>query len=315
MVTGANGYIGQAVARAFQRAGFETYGMIRSSGSASALQDQSIVPIVGSASDVAAVSSTLRPLTTTLDVIVSTTDANDTQHFHDTIALLRALAALSTSQGVRPLVLFTSGCKDYGQGALDGSPDLFAHTEETPVRAPPFVANRAENSVKVLQEESFDAVVLRPTLVHGHSSSLLGPLFDMTAAAKHSNDALRFASDPRTIVQSVHVDDCGEAFVSLAQHPNRKEVAGQSFNISTGDRYETLRDIANALAGCYQLQSPVEFHVSGSRSPADTATVTGFTQWVGSRKIRDLTGWKDQRPMFAEGIERYRREYEASKQS
>lgn len=125
----------------------------------------------------------------------------------------------------------------------------------------------------------------------------------------HNNDSLKFASDPRTIVQSLHVDDCAEAYVALARYPNPTKVAGECFNVSSGDRYETLRDIGDALAACYHLQKLVEFNVPGQRSSADIPTVTGFSQWVSSRKIRELTGWADQRPMFAEGIERYRQEY------
>lgn len=137
LLTGANGFIGQAVARAFRSAGFITYGLVRSPPSVPILRDEAIIPIIGSAADAEAVSSTLGKYTTTLDVIVSTTIANDTQHFDDTVALLRALAATSSSGGTRPLVLFTSGCKDYGQGRLHGSPDLVAHNEESPIH-PPF---------------------------------------------------------------------------------------------------------------------------------------------------------------------------------
>jgi hypothetical protein len=38
----------------------------------------------------------------------------------------------------------------------------------------------------------------------------------------------------------------------------------------------------------------------------------GFSQWVGSEKLRRDTGWTDRRMVFSEGIEQYRIAYEAA---
>jgi hypothetical protein len=40
--------------------------------------------------------------------------------------------------------------------------------------------------------------------------------------------------------------------------------------------------------------------------------LTGFSQWVGSDKIRRETGWKDSKSLFAEGLRAYRLAYEAA---
>ncbi|WP_206665532.1 NAD-dependent epimerase/dehydratase family protein [Jejubacter calystegiae] len=48
LVTGANGYIGNAVAKAFSRAGWKVYGLIRRPELAQELARQEIFPVVGS---------------------------------------------------------------------------------------------------------------------------------------------------------------------------------------------------------------------------------------------------------------------------
>ena len=41
-------------------------------------------------------------------------------------------------------------------------------------------------------------------------------------------------------------------------------------------------------------------------------SVMGFSQWVGSEKLRKDTGWKDRRKLFSEGIHQYRLAYEVA---
>ena len=38
----------------------------------------------------------------------------------------------------------------------------------------------------------------------------------------------------------------------------------------------------------------------------------GFSQWTGSNKLRELTGWKDQRQLFSKGLQQYRLAYEVA---
>ena len=51
LVTGANGYIGNAVARAFCAAGWKTFGLIRKREGAADLARHEIHPVVGSPTD------------------------------------------------------------------------------------------------------------------------------------------------------------------------------------------------------------------------------------------------------------------------
>lgn len=76
LVIEANEYISAVVARSFRKASNTTYSLIRSSKNATALEQESIIPIIGSALDSEAIVSKLRCFTSTLDVIASNTKDN-----------------------------------------------------------------------------------------------------------------------------------------------------------------------------------------------------------------------------------------------
>ena len=322
LVTGANRYLGNAVCRAFVRAGWTTYGLVRRSSAMQDLAAAEIIPIHGSASDLSFM-NILFSQTTTLDVVVSTTEQilDYVPHYEDTVRVLRALAKMSGDAGVRPLVLFTSGCKDYGMTALVGEEGLRAQDEETPLAVgsgsncpPEFVQTRAKYALKVFEHtDVFDAVVLRPSTLFGLSGSYYGPLFDMASTAARAGTALILPGHPQSILHGTHVDDCAEAYVAIAE---KTDVAkGQCYNIS-GYQYETLEVVAEALIKEYELKGGVR-HERGAENVKGTAIefdifrlLCGFSQWVGSEKVRRETGWRDRRQLFSMGIKMYRLAYE-----
>lgn len=323
LVLGANGYIGNAVARAFVRNSWITYGLIRSPTGANALASEEILPVIGSIDDADSydqIKSQIR--SSTIDVIVSTTEdlGNYVGHYHNIVALLRTLSSYSLSNGTRPLVIFTSGCKDYGIGphyATD--PALSPHTETSPINPPSILALRAEYSSKIFEHgDSFSSVLVRPTNVHGRPSSFYGLLFEAAAQAAEADKPLVVTTRPDSICHCLHVDDCGEAYVAIASHARRGDVEGQVFNISAR-RYETVEELGRALVVEYGLQNGIQYVEEAAQlGPGDIPLVPGlvdFPQWTGSDKLRQLTGWGDHRPLFTEALHVYRVAYEASKET
>jgi NAD(P)-dependent dehydrogenase (short-subunit alcohol dehydrogenase family) len=110
LVIGANGYIGNAVARAFVRSGWITYGLVRRESAVPSLEAEEIIPLLGSPADISFL-KLLNDKRVVFDAIVSTTEdiINYIPHYKDIITLIRTIAATSNAAGVRPLVLFTSG--------------------------------------------------------------------------------------------------------------------------------------------------------------------------------------------------------------
>ncbi len=307
-VTGANGYVGNAVAKAFRAAGWKVFGLIRRREDAVDLARHEIHPIVGSPTDLSFLGEVEDVV---FDVVVSNTEdrsdaAGHLEHVH---RLLDAFGSSSLRAGVKPLVMFTSGCKDYGKmREKHGDAGLSPHTEHSPLDPPPSLEPRAQFGAALLggNDAPYDATVLRPTIVYGNSSSLYGALFDLAAK---SDRILRMVGDPNAVMHSVHVDDCARAYVALAEHPDRSKVAGQAFNVAN-ETYETAREIGEALARSYGLEP--EFAATGEDvSMLSVHGLANFWQWVGSDKLRSLTGWRERRPDFVKGLDEYRLAYEA----
>jgi nucleoside-diphosphate-sugar epimerase len=310
LVTGVNGYIGNAVAHAFVRAGYKVYGLTRQSSFLSTLASSEIIPLLGSPSDASFLTS-LSAQGIVFSILVSTTeDTSDyIPHYDAIISLFRTLSTSSNAAGTRPLVLFTSGCKDYGQTLLANDPNLTPHTELSPLNPPPSLSNRANYAIKTFEHKDlFDAVVLRPTVVYGYSSSYYSFFFRFAAEAKERGEWV-VSEDQMTVLHAMHVDDCAEAYVKLAE-AKREVVAGQCYNVSAS-KFETLWDVLSALVQEYGIEGGVKF-VKREGGMGPRAKLLGFSQWVGSEKLRMDTGWKDRRMLFSEGIKQYRIAYEAA---
>lgn len=311
LVTGANGYIGNAVAKAFRRAGWKTYGLVRNEKDFSDLAKNEIFPILGSPENLSFLEQVKDVV---FDVIVSNTEdwEKPKEHLEKVEIMLHTITQNSYNKGIRPLVIFTSGCKDYGKmDEVDGDASLVSHTEESAINPPDALVYRSDFGLKLLKNTAakFDSIVIRPTIVYGNSSSHYGQLFELAAC---SNSTLTLIAHPKAIMHSLHVDDCAEAYVKLVEHPKRGEVVQQAFNISNGT-YETAEQVGKALAKSYNLELKFEEPKSNMAMGNSVHSLANFSQWVNSSKLRSLTGWCEKRIPFIGGIEQYRMAYEAYK--
>jgi nucleoside-diphosphate-sugar epimerase len=226
-------------------------------------------------------------------ILVSTTEvpSDYIPHNNAIISLFRTLASSSNASGIRPLVLFTSGCQDYGTTALANDPSLTPHTELSPLNPPPMLANRANYAIKTFEHSDlFDAVVLRPTNVFGYTSSYYSFFFQFAEEARRRG-VWEVDEDEMTVLHAMHVDDCAEAYVKLVECEG-EVVRGQCYNISAS-RYETLGDILRALVKEYGIEGGVKFlkREEGELGPVvGKRVLMGFSQWVGSEKLRRDTG-------------------------
>lgn len=66
----------------------------------------------------------------------------------------------------------------------------------------------------------FDVIVTRPTNVYGLSSSFYGLIFKFAEDAKKKG-VWELDEHPNTILHVMHVDDCDEAYVALAEAGRR----------------------------------------------------------------------------------------------
>jgi nucleoside-diphosphate-sugar epimerase len=122
---------------------------------------------------------------------------------------------------------------------------------------------------------------------------------------------LTIVGDPDAVMHSCHVDDCADAYVALAEHPDRNAIANHAYNISN-HHYETAREIGEALARSYGLGLTFEAP-DHDGAIGDAARLFNFWQWVGSDKIRSATRWHEKRAAFVDGIDQYRAAFEANR--
>ncbi|RWA09311.1 hypothetical protein EKO27_g5790 [Xylaria grammica] len=318
LITGANGFIGFAVSRAFTRAGWRVYGLVRRADAAEALLTEEVTPVIGAISaDLAFVDKLLAQASTRpFDVVVSCTEQFPFQeHWEHVLSLITKVARHAQQHGAaKPLVLMSSGCKDYGVTGRHGDDGLAPHTEESPLQPVDILIGRTYCTLKAFEHpDLFDAAVIRPTPLYGYSGSYYGVIFE-ALRSRAGADSVTVPGHPANIYHGCHIDDCADAYVALAEHPAREQVHGEAFNISA-HRYETVSDILAALSAEYGIRNGITASplAKGANPELDILEpVLGYTQWVDSAKIRKLTGWTDRRPLFSENLPVYRLAYDAA---
>ena len=313
LVTGANGFLGYAVCRAFSLAGWTTYGLMRSDKSALDLLKEEIIPIIGTAADPSFISD-LPPI----DVVIccSGDPSNFGAHSKDITSMIQQLSKIAQANGHgKPLAIISSGCKDYGTTLRHGEPGLAPHTEQSPLNFPPILTERVHGALDMMKlTDDFDCVVTRPTTLYGRSGSYYGFIFALAEAARNqSNGVMSIASDANAILHGTHVDDVANAYLAIAQAP-RDIVAGQVYNISS-HRYETLGEIAEIVQKHHGIKVKYVDPADGDNEPYAIKLLFNFPQWVSSDKLRKDTGWTDRKPLFSEGYQVYRTAYEAAAQA
>ncbi|KAF9881758.1 hypothetical protein CkaCkLH20_00904 [Colletotrichum karsti] len=310
LVIGANGYLGLAVCRAFLRAAaptdpehddaetnpcpYRVYGLVRRPSAARDLSVNEVTPIVGELSDT---ENTLREILShspRWDVIVTCTEPAKTdsvaeaEHWN---AIFKLIGGLTEA----------SRCKDYGTTSVHGTLGLKPHTETSSLDAPPPIRGRtdaalkalemAQNSHNGIESEGFDVAVIRATPIFGYSGSYFGAGFEYASRALSAkadvsfgedSQALKFTADAGTILHSLHVDDCAEAYVALATTAlllradgdiKKAKIAGEVFNIS-GRRYETLEEVGKALAAEYGFTGGARFGLRPDEVPGPANDMT-----------------------------------------
>ncbi|KAK3985087.1 hypothetical protein QBC44DRAFT_164658 [Cladorrhinum sp. PSN332] len=325
LIIGATGYLGSSLTTTFLRSPLaaSVYALIRRPSQSTSLAASEITPILSPLTPLSSSLATILSHSSTWDVIITCTEPSrtDKTHWDDLTSLVKAISSSSTSHGVKPLILWSSGCKDYGSTKLNNDMHLSPHTEESEIKMRPIIKGRTEAALGILAEPELDAIVIRATPIYGYSSSYYGSGIDYVSAFKKTGEKqLKFTQEKDVVVHGLHVDDCAEGYLTLAlaglDETKRKEVVGEAFNIS-GERYETLEEIGHAFAREYGFENGVRFGLSKDELPEgvknmDVSLAFGWSQWVSSEKIRRVTGWRDRRGTFADGLRVYRLAYEAA---
>jgi len=294
LVIGASGFIGFGAARAFRRAGYTVYGLIRRPEKQADLWKNEIIPVIGNAVDV----STYKEVVEKAQIIVWAgvdSSSDDADPVRD-IGPLIALAEASHKDPLLPpkTFIYTSGCMVYAH-------DERVRDETWPIAKTVYAGKRRAIETHLLATKGVYPIVFRPGWVFGYDLGMAKFLFEVPADKKKV-----FYGEHRDRRSSwVHVDDLGDAYVAAAK--NAKKVAGEIFNIVG---YDSPKIVDLTIKGAELAGSKIEIEFLPSRHTFYDDLLDSNVV-LSPQKATDLLGWTPKVFGFLENLELYYNAYKA----
>lgn len=294
-VTGASGYIGQAVAKAFRLRGHRVKGLVRSEEKGDALLRHEIEPVIGDLKD----SETYKQEIEKAEVLVHAAfdysgGGIDTDRLTiDTFLKNAAFVKLPKT------FIYTSGVWVYG------NTEGVRVDESFPLKPIKLVEWRVKHEEVVLNEasEHLRTVVVRPGCVYGGSGGLTGLWFQSASGGK-----LERIGGGDIYWSLIHVDDLAQAYVMIAE----KELTGITLNICDDSSY-TVRQMTDAIA---KITSSKGISELTEKEALDKFGVLSqglqINQLASGERLKRLTGWRPYHPQFLEGLQQYYHAWQAN---
>src|SRR5579872_7470325 len=212
-VTGASGYIGQAVAKAFRFNGHDVWGLVRTEKSAQGLKRDEIRPVIGSLEQ----PNSLKSVLSDAEAIVHCAFDSSGEGVKKDEAAIDLFIKAAAHGPFPKSILYTSGVWIYGntrEKVVD---------ESERVQPLSVVKWRPSHEEKLLKAESplIRPVVIRPGCVYGRKGSLTSMWFN---SAK--NGKIEIAGNGENRWAMVHIDDLARLYVKAAE----KEASGVILN-------------------------------------------------------------------------------------
>lgn len=293
-ITGATGYIGFNVARAFRRAGHKVWGLTRSENKAKKLAEQEIIPVIGDMNN----PGSYREIAEKSSVLIHAA----ADYENDTAELDRktidTFLEAAKKGAVPKTILYTSGCwviGDTGNTAID---------ETTPLKPIQAVAWRPAHEQMILGAGHVRGLVLRPGCVYGERGGLTAAWFQ---GAEDGN--LEIIGNGTNYWTMVHVEDLASAYV-LAAESSYDGV----FNISDRSRW-TVGEMVSAVAAVTEFereirQIPVD---EAAKDMGPVAEALALNQLVDAGKAERLLNWHPRHHGFVNEVEIFYRSWKAWK--
>lgn len=288
LITGATGYIGFHVALALRRAGHEVWGLARSLEKARRLEQNEILPTLGSLQEP---KSFLRVAEECAVLVHAAAD-----YQADTLALDReTLQALldAGSRGARPkTVVYTSGVWVYGNTGSQPA------DETAPLLPPHLVVARPGIERMVLDAGHVRGLVIRPGCVYGHQGSLTAMWF----SGAHLKRSLQAIGDGSNRWAMIHVEDLADLYLRAIESGLR----GELFNATDRSR-STVREMVQAVAEAAGYSGEIRFVpvAEAAKSMGPMAECLALDQHVDSRKAVRLLGWQPRHGGFVDDCVTY----------
>jgi nucleoside-diphosphate-sugar epimerase len=298
LVTGATGYLGQAVAQRLMSAGHAVTGLVRDDVGVRTLTVAGIVPVLGDLGD----SNSLRAAAEDVDAVIEAASADNAA---STVALLEIIA------GTGKRYIRTSGTGIYADGAA-GEPSDTVHTEDDGHTPVPQLAPRFHLDVLTMAaaQSGDHTVVIRPSMVYGYGGSEQLPVLLRTALR---DGVSRYTGRGLNRYGNVYLDDVAEAYRLALEHAP----AGSVYNLAA-DECE-LRQIAEGIARLFRFDGAVSTSLeeTGQVIGAMYAAGMASNSRVDSTRARTELGWSPGGPSLLDDLTQgsYRRVWAFREQS
>jgi nucleoside-diphosphate-sugar epimerase len=234
-LTGANGYIGGAVATALIAAGHRVRGLVRDGQKAALLTPHGIEPVIGSLDD----SELLRSEARAADTVIN---AANSDHRRAVEALLAGLS------GSGKCFIHSSGSSIVADLAM-GEPSDRIFYEDTPITPVADKAARVAIDQLVLAAPGIRSVVLCNAMIYGNTIGPPAQSVQIPALVRHAkaSGVVRYIGRGQNRWSNVHIADVAALYVlAVAKAP-----AGAFMYVESGE--EALGEIAQTIAARLKL--------------------------------------------------------------
>jgi nucleoside-diphosphate-sugar epimerase len=297
-VTGASGYVGHSVARAFRSRGHVVYGLVRSDDDAQLLSLHEIWPVMGDLNNPESYGKILAEVEV---VVHCAMDASEKREELDAKTIEAVLGAFASSSLPKAFI-YTSGVWVYGSTGLQ------IVDEASQLNPIDLVKWRPAHEEKVLKgsSASLRTVVLRPGCVYGG----VGGLTNLFFTSVHDG-SVSIIGEGSNRLAMIHVEDLAHAYVGAAE----KELSQVVLNV-VDDSGFTLREMAEAIAHSAGIPGKV---TSFSAEEADkhfgpVAQGLSIDQAVSNSRIKRLLGWQIHHLPFIHEMDLYYNAWEAAQE-
>jgi nucleoside-diphosphate-sugar epimerase len=237
-LTGANGFIGGAVAAALIADGHKVRGLVRNQAKADAVAAYGVDAVLGTLDDAALLAAEAR----VAHAVVNTASSD---HRDAVAALLAGLA------GSGKAFIHSSGSSIVADLAM-GEPSDRIYDEATPVKPLPEKASRVAIDELVLAARGIRSVVLCNTMIYGHALGPPAQSVQIPALVRQAkvSGVVRYIGRGLNRWSNVHIADVAALYqLALAKAPS-----GTFIYVESGE--EALGQIAKAIAAQLGFGAP-----------------------------------------------------------
>jgi nucleoside-diphosphate-sugar epimerase len=282
LITGAAGYIGQAVAQRLLRSGHSVSGLARSATAVATLRAQGIMPVQG---DLDSVRNAVDPQG--YDAII---DAATADHAPSTEAFLDMLS------GTGKVFIRTSGTGVYTDLA-GGRSSTQVYTENDDFVPAEVVAARYRSDERVIEagSDGIRTIVIRPSMIYGGGASEQLPLLIRHAIT--TGESI-YAGEGTNRWANVFLDDLADVYARALEHAP----TGSAYNIASGEL--EMRAIAEGIAeltgSAVRSVTLAEAHAALGERWVDVALASNSR--VDPTRARDELGWNAVGPSLLDDL-------------